>query len=889
MPQPQENARAFIVIILLFWLITSPDNNPGLIGIPSLTAARLERQRRAHGVLNSTKWGDFSPRLIDDQADATPRYLNLTGFREQDGFAWEDFGRFKNRCTEWSRNAHGSSTIGESLWDLGLVEPMWKNVTGVVHGEWVRRNGSVERQAASYNLTDIAPNVPWMPTRGDYSHNVTGQHGKITLYLDDKNDSVEYEDRDGYSRPKAGGLARAISASVTLQDDATSSSSWDMKFHGVHWPRQGVILLTSTSEKFAGIFALPHLTLGPNFFHSSQKLLNETLDSVLRRKERARFSDPSNPWASNVEPEGQNWTPSPHCEYLLYAQVHPLDPQRLGIKHFGQKPQEPFGMGTLVKSLENELRNPTGAPVKGYPELRLSTVMWSPDCSYFLESKGPPVFASVEGNHLTGKKEEILIYGGKMWLMAFAVVFLGQVYLLKAQMRESSTPSTVGRVSFYTAGTMLLADGLIFAASSAWSLSASSTLLPSLLMTFGAFLSMALGGVFLGEVYKVQEPERRNRQREQAAASPPPPTPAAAAAAAATARAATAAPPPPAAPALLSDSLPRPVTAAPLRPVTPPIIIPSDQDIDAEIAANATAGAAAVPTPGTRPMVTVTAPQQQRTPFSSISGRFILLGTLLLFVSVAAISWPAPIRSFYCNMLAFVYFSLWVPQIYRNIIRNSRRAYSWRFMIGQSVLRAAPVAYFYLRDDNILFAKTDPLAFAVLAGWLWTQLWILAFQDVLGPRYGVPKGWAPEAWDYHPVLREDNLEAGGLPIGLVGGADDDEPGSPVTRRVSVSEGNKSTRKERDKDRGKDRTDGKSGRAHIHEIDCAICRETLEVPVVPAGADPDAVGAGGSVAATLARRTYMVTPCRHIFHSACLEGWLRFRLQCPICREELPPL
>ncbi|KAB5563257.1 hypothetical protein GE09DRAFT_1111618 [Coniochaeta sp. 2T2.1] len=891
MPQPQENARAFILLILIFWLLTSPDNSPGLIGVPYLTTARLERQRFAHGVLNTTKWGDFSPRLIDDQADATPHYLNLTGFREQDGFAWEDLGRFRDRCSEWSRNAHGSSSSGENLWDAGLIEPTWQNVTGVVHGEWVRRNGSVERQGDHYNLTAVAPDVAF--SHGDYSHNVTGQHGKITLYLHDKDDSAEYQDRDGDHGPKAGGLARAIQATVTIQDDATSSSSWDMKFHGVHWPRQGAILLTSTSEKFAGIFGLPHLTPGPNFFYSSQILLNETLDKILAKKERTTFSDPSNPWTSNLEPESQSWNPSPHCEYLLYAQVYPFNPQQVGTKHPKDPPQERLGMGSLVQNLENELRRPTGAPVQGYPELHLSTVMWSPDCSYFVESKGPPVFASVEGKHLTGKKEEIIIYGGKMWLMSFAAVFLGQVYLLKAQMRESSTPSTVGRVSFYTAGIMLLADGLIFTASSAWSVSANSTLLPSLLMTFGAFLSMALGGVFLGEVYKVQEPERRNHQREQAAAHPPPPTPAAAAAAAAAARAASAASPPP------SDSLPRPVTAAPLRPASPPIIIPSDQDIDAEIAANATAGAAAVLTPlntavpssRPTPTTTVTYPPEERTTFSSISGRFILIGLLILFVSIAAISWPAPIRAFYCDLLAFVYFSLWVPQIYRNIIRNSRRAYSWRFMIGQSVLRAAPIAYFYLREDNILFAKTDPIAFAVLAGWLWTQLWILAFQDVLGPRYLIPKSWVPEAWDYHPILREDNLEAGGLPIGLVLGADEDEPGSPsVTRRASVSEGNKSTRKERDRDRGKDRKDGKGDdRPHIHEIDCAICRETLEVPVVPAGADPDAVGAGGSVSATLARRTYMVTPCRHIFHSACLEGWLRFRLQCPICREELPPL
>jgi hypothetical protein len=863
MPQPQENARVLLFVILIFWLITSPNEGggPTLYGIHSVTH-RLERQRRAHGVLNSTKWGDFSPRLKDDQKDYTPHYLNLTGFRQEDGFAWEDLGRFKDRCQEWSRNARSSlpALSGKDLWDVGgAAEPTWQNVTGVVTGEWVRRPGSVERHAMDYNLTEMAPEVDWLAARHEWNHNVTGQHGKIILNLDDEDHWTEFEDGDKKEGGKSDGLIREISAEVTMQDEASSSSQWSMRFHGVHWPRQGIILLSSTSEKFAGIFGLPHLAPGPKFFRSSQQLLNTTLDEVLRRKERTRFSDPSNPWASSLDQQGDGLNPAPHCEYVLYAQVHPLSPQQLGIKDLDAKAQET--LGSLVDDIEKELRNPTGAPVPGYPELQVSTVMWSPDCSYFLESKGPPIYPSVEGRHLVGKKDEILAYGGKIWLMFFAAVFFGQVYLLKAQMRESSTPSTVGRVSFYTASIMLQADGLIFAAASAWSLSASTTLLPSLLVTLGAFMSMALGGVFVGDVYKVQEPERRNRQREQAAANPTP-TPAAAA--------------PTPTPALPTDSLPLPVTAS--RPASTPIIIPSDQDIDAEIAENAAAGAAAVPTPGTTRTPGTQTPQARATTFSSVSGRFILVGIFILFLSLAAISWPAAYRSAYVNLITFLYFSLWWPQIWRNVQRNSRRAYSWRFMIGQSVLRACPFAYFYCRDDNILFARPDRSAFALLVGWLWIQLWILAGQDVLGPRYVVPKGWAPEAWDYHPVLREDNLESGGLPIGLVSGDQVDEEGRSL-----------STRKERDRDRGKDRSSGFPAGVHVHSIDCAICRETLEVPVVPAGSDPDAVGAGGSVAATLARRTYMVTPCRHLFHSDCLEGWLRFRLQCPICREELPPL
>lgn len=883
MPPPQENARVFILVILLLWLISSPDNGPGLISVPSITSARLVRQRHAHSVLNSTKWADFSPPLAGGTKGAAPRYLNLTGFRDNDGFAWADLGRFKDRCLEWSRNANPSSD-GEQLWDLGLAQPTWQNITGVVHGEWARRDGSVTRHPDSYNLTAMTPTINWIGSHGEWGRNVTGQHGKIILRLDDKEGSVEYEDEatDVEGGPRSGGLAREVSATVTMQDDGNSGSAWDMRLHGVHWPKQGALLLTSTSEKFAGIFGLPHLTAGSNYFRSSQKLLNETLDKVLSRKEKTTFSDPGNPWTSSFEGQGETWNSVPYCEYIVYAQIHPLDRHQLKVAYFGHKANE--RMGSLVNKIEDELRHPTGAPIRGIPELQLSTVMWSPDCSYFLESKGPPLYASVNGQHLVGMKEEVFLYEAKIWLLGFAAIMFGQIYLLKGQIRESSTPSTIGRVSFYTAGIMLLADGLIFAAASAWSLSASATLLPSLVLTFAAFMSMTIGGAFLAEIYKIQEPERRSREREQGAAGsnttrPQPTTPAAAAAAAAAARAAAAAPPP--------GTLPRPATARPAPPETPPIIMPSDQDIDAEIAENATMGAAAVPTPGTAPVAAGTpagaaaiAQQVRATTFSSMTGRFILLGTCILFLSLAATSWPASVRSAYVNLIAFIYLSLWVPQIWRNVQRNSRRAYSWRFTIGQSALRVMPFAYFYLREDNIVFAEPDRGSFLLLAAWVWIQLWVLAFQDVLGPRFGVPKGWAPEAWDYHPVLREDNLEAGGLPIGLVSSSaisgDPDSPGASLRRRSSSSAAG-------DRD-GK----GKHGRGHA-TIDCAICCEVLEVPVVPAGTDPDAVGAGAGVAAVLARRAYMVTPCRHIFHAACLEGWLRFRLQCPICREELPPL
>lgn len=904
------------VILLIFWLTTSSGDGQGggYFGTPFLTQERLARQRHAFSVLNSTAWGDFNPRLASDPPNGTDatRYLNITGFRHADGFAWEDLGAFKERCLEWSRNTrpwfplnaviaadrakevqrtepHTNARKRDTYalpawllndegqgaqekinaWDLGLGGAVWQNATGVVKGPWVRRNASVGRLWSDYNFTAMTPAINWAGTHGEWYRNVTGSEGTMQLRVEDKRRHLEYDDeKEGvgegaakYEHPTSGGFVREVAATLNIDDAVApdgSGANYEMRLHGVHWPRQGNMLLTTTSEKFAGIFGLPHLVPDQEFFRSSQRLLNQTIDEVLAKKEKTPFTDQSNPWASGAE---DAWNPSPHCEYVAYLQVHPLrqNPDPLAPSRYGDGTRDP------VKEIEDELRYPTGAPIHYVPELQMSAVIYSPDCAYFIESKGPPHFSELSGNaHLVGFKEEIWIYDVNLCVLVMAAIIFGQVLLLKSQMRESYTPSTMGRISFWTLIMMVLADGMMFALSAMLALDSTHFYLRALILTFALFMSMMIGGSFLGEIYKVQESEWRPREREHTpnSSTPRPPS--------------TPAPP-------TGDSLPRPVTA-PIATGQPdiPIIIPSDQDVDAEIAANVAAGAAAVPTAGT-----AGAAQQPRVmTFSNIVGRLIALGAFICFLSLASMTWWKPLRNTFINTMLFAYLSFWTPQIWRNIQRNSRRAFSWPFMVGQSILRILPVAYFYLYPNNMVFSESDWTAFLVLAGWLWTQLWILCFQSVLGPRFGMPHDWMPEAWDYHPILREGNLEAGAglLPIGLASSA----PSSPTVDRVrSLSLGSGSSRADAaaaalPRDKG-----GPHGNMHTRAIDCAICCEVLEVPVVRAGRDVEP--AGGGVAGVLERRKYMVTPCRHIFHSACLEGWLRFRLQCPICREELPPL
>ena len=264
--------------------------------------------------------------------------------------------------------------------------------------------------------------------------------------------------------------------------------------------------------------------------------------------------------------------------------------------------------------------------------------------------------------------------------------------------------------------------------------------------------------------------------------------------------------------------------------------------------------------------------------FGALYTRFYLLLLLTLFLSLNATSWTPPFRRIYFTGLGLVYLSFWIPQLNRNVQRNCRKALNWEYVVGQSILRLMPFAYFYGYSNNVLFAEIDWIGLALLTVWVWIQVVLLISQEIVGPRWFVGKGWAPPAYDYHPILREDE-EGDTMPIGFSQATEaGSAPSSPVTDRDGRTSPTLARRgsivAKEAKVKGK------------RVFDCAICMQDLEVSVIEAGGPSDQTS---GPAGLLARRMYMVTPCRHIFHSACLEGWMKYRLQCPICRETLPPL
>jgi transmembrane E3 ubiquitin-protein ligase len=855
MPQPPPNTagKIFGILIIFLYLYSAPDPYAGAPASNFHSPRKqyndyLAQQRHSYDVLNNSRYGDFGP-----LGPPAPTWLNLTGFAAGDGYAWEGLGRVKERVKREREMVMGGGPEGTG--NKGPQLALYRNVTGVVHGTWVRSPEEdkevVGRGRERMNLTEIAQGVHW--SYGVWNRNVTAKDGSLMVVLEEKGEENwgggRSKGTEGPVSEKADDFVREVSATMTVGDESTSGDGWEMRVHGVHWPQRGALVMTTTSAKFAGIFGLPHLMTSQGDFESSQKLLTQTLDAVLKKKEKSMWIDMEDPWSS------EDSMPVPHCEYVVYAQVHPI---RQNYLHGLALESVKDDLSAEMNDLESELRFPNGAPTIEPPPLQLSMIIFSPDCGFMLESKGPPAYSPDVGQHLRGLKQEVFVDRIKHWSLIWGVALFGQVLLIRAQMKESSTPSTLSRISHYSVGMMLTADSLLFGCLMLLAASAPAVFPTATLAAFAVSLSLGMGVRFLADVYNVQEPERRERERERAQAAQSSQT-----------QSSTLPSSAPVITAAGADSLPLPVTAArPTSATDTPIIIPSDQDIDAEIAEVTNAAADNPPNTQTTLRQLPTVPRATSDMATSY-GQFVMIFMCFFFLTVSSASWPTGLRIAYINTLAIIYLSFWIPQVYRNVKRNCRKAFLWKFVVGQSVLRIVPFGYFYLKEDNVLFAEPRPITMLVLAGWVWVQIWVLATQEVLGPRFGLPNGWLPEAWDYHPILREDDTEGGGMPIGLV-----QAPGSPRLERVRTGEEKRK------------KVDG-----HTWSVDCAICMQVLEVPVLPSGEDGSGgvAGGAGGMAGILARRLYMVTPCRHAFHSACLEGWMKFRLQCPICRENLPPL
>ena len=843
MELPAGRGIIFVLVAFVFLIILQDlqDRNPG----SKLQAKRIaDAEQNALHVLSSSENNDFNPQ--------DSKWLNITGLQENDSLPWQLLPQVRTKAllqakkvlsSEWIETGPGtkhsidSRRFGERYASVERMDalfqdlktlPFYQNVTGTVRGNWLR--SKLERQTVVPSER-FNGSFEHTSTDDNYARNVSGTRGRLHLRLDE---------RQSLSANIKSNTAREIKADLTIEN--TADETLEISLRGVHFMDSGAVLLTTVSDKFAGLYALPFLTRSEGHFKLSQHLLNNTLRRTLLGEglDFVTDNDEQDQELYNIENE---MFPMPQCEYIVYLQQHlvwPFESIPPSIKDSYLVQNNQVRSSSYLSMLENELRRPTGRSISFIPSLKFSATIFSPDCGFILESDGNKTpWKQHTAPHLEGDKMEVFLSRIKEHIVIYAALVFSQLVLLVRQIKDASTPSTQSRISYYTIAIMAMADNA--AVVICWVLSAftGGVYLPMISATFFLFLCVPFFGLkFLVDLWSIQAPEREERERQRSAARQANTNSTQNQASIPTVVITPAG----------ADLLPLPATARRHADTgATPIILPPDQDIDAMIGEDEFQAAQ----PGFNGRST-----NNR---FNLGLKFILSSFSLTILSYIVSFWPLIIRYIYTNALIFCYLSYWIPQIHRNMIRNCRKALRWEFVFGHSVLRLVPVGYFYLYENNVLWVKTDPYMFTFFVAWQWAQILMLLSQDLLGPRFFLPAGVLPPAYDYHQILREGDEENGGfMPIG-------------ASHHSSGSS-------EESKEKGK------------WVSDCIICMHTLEVPYMQQdSANQPGSSSTAAVSNIFARRDYMITPCRHIFHSHCLNGWMRYKLQCPICRESLPPI
>lgn len=433
----------------------------------------------------------------------------------------------------------------------------------------------------------------------------------------------------------------------------------------------------------------------------------------------------------------------------------------------------------------------------------------------------------LELNTAEGIRDEVYGDGLRSIILAACIIFLLQIVILIRQMAITTTPSTLAKLSFWSVAIMNLADSSMAVIALLCSMIFTDLYIQFAVCAFLAFTCSAIYEMKYGiQIYCTQLNERPLDWRTMLQGTPIDER-------MERREAATESPD-------QADEVPTNTVGEQqnfIQPATPNTPVGDEQVVGAELY--------------TRHFFTM---------------------LVFLFVLLNVITWPKTQRRVFEIIFLTLFNSFWVPQIYRNVLRGSRNSFSWEFIIGTTILRLIPVLYIELFDN--LFNHHRDVKFVIcIVLWLLIQIGLLFLQEVLGPRFFLKEDYLPQAYDYHPVITKGDLESG----------------FSLDANEIVSTGASST----DED----------SRELKYVTDCAICMQKLEIPVLnnhPELAETElssststllpstSIGFGKTATGLMARRKYMVTPCKHVFHTDCLESWMMYKLQCPVCRNSLPP-
>lgn len=230
----------------------------------------------------------------------------------------------------------------------------------------------------------------------------------------------------------------------------------------------------------------------------------------------------------------------------------------------------------------------------------------------------------------------------------------------------------------------------------------------------------------------------------------------------------------------------------------------------------------------------------------------------------------------YRTIYMLALYSFWVPQIVQNVITEAKHPLHTYFIYGMSISRCVVPIYIFAVKDNFLKevypdSPTDYFMVELLVIWIGLQTAILIAQGKYGARFMIPARFLPPKFNYHrkvpPSMIPEDAEQNS-------GKDRTPSLGPLTTETADTCKTTGTRNRLKGNRSKPEpltttmTTEAIAPPPSNTLDCVICCNAINHHN---------------------RKGYMLAPCDHIFHKDCLIQWMDVKMECPICRTELPAI
>ena len=210
-------------------------------------------------------------------------------------------------------------------------------------------------------------------------------------------------------------------------------------------------------------------------------------------------------------------------------------------------------------------------------------------------------------------------------------------------------------------------------------------------------------------------------------------------------------------------------------------------------------------------------------------------------------------------LILTIYIFSWLSQILFSIITNTRPPMSRMYIICLSMSKLFLPIYLKAFDGNIFDLKPSYFKVYLIVIIIIAEIIVLLLQKSFGARTILPKKYRKRGFDYYKDKVNIEMHVSKNPNCVI---------CLESLMVEVDENfNTIQKKEKTK---------KSCNKIIHL--CFLDRVTRKIKRWI-----------DNMEGKTRKKKYMITPCDHVFHTVCLEKWMRQKNECPYCKAVIPPI